>query len=249
MVGRTFATCLGLFALLVGALASSSQDGLGRIESWIAQNKEAEAKQNELLNGLKRGTIVVIRSQNDFRPETTEKIRRDAIDKEVLREASKSNPDFDAATKRGLAAASKTIRAASGYSKAYRKRVEAQLSAIRTERQKLEKRREQLLTTYRTGVAPTKGNFSGTWTTDFGKVVLTQSGNKVSGTYDSPQGTIDGTVEPGGKLRFKWVQTSGHGVGEFVLGADGMTFYGTWHYTGANGEVGIGGNWKGKRDQ
>lgn len=96
------------------------------------------------------------------------------------------------------------------------------------------------------GEAP---NFTGTWETDFGKMTLTQSGAKVSGSYDYYGGKIDGEIRADGKLYFEWSQTNNkHGKGVFELATGGGSFSGWWDYTLSNGQpANNGGGWKGKR--
>lgn len=94
------------------------------------------------------------------------------------------------------------------------------------------------------------GSFGGTWTSGWGKMVLTQSGSRVTGAYEHSGGKLEGDVGADGKLRFRWSQAKGnHGIGEFALSADGKTFTGTWHYTDKDGAVlsGAGGTWAGSR--
>lgn len=93
-------------------------------------------------------------------------------------------------------------------------------------------------------------NFTGTWDTSFGKMTLTQSGKKVSGTYDYYSGTIDGEIREDGNLYFKWTQKNPdkQGTGFFKLSSDASAFSGSWDYTNASGaSLGNGGGWSGKR--
>ncbi|HNW94154.1 MAG TPA: hypothetical protein PKM88_14690, partial [bacterium] len=70
--------------------------------------------------------------------------------------------------------------------------------------------------------------FTGTFTTTFGTMVLTQTGSSVTGTYDFAGGSsITGTVS-GQTLTFTYREPSVSGEGEFVLAADGNSFTGKW---------------------
>jgi hypothetical protein len=60
---------------------------------------------------------------------------------------------------------------------------------------------------------------------------LTQLRNRVSGVYDSEQGTIDGLIE-GNRLRLRWDQPGNQRGGEsqMVITPDGKSMSGTWSY-------------------
>ncbi len=78
-----------------------------------------------------------------------------------------------------------------------------------------------------------KKSFAGTWDTVAGgstryTVRLTQTGNKVTGSYSPRNGKIFGGVVTGNKLTFKWTQDGGwEGTGEFTLNDDGKGFDGS----------------------
>ena len=71
-----------------------------------------------------------------------------------------------------------------------------------------------------------KTPFTGEWETVAGSatrysVQLTQTGNKVTGTFTPGNGKIFGGVVVGNKVTFKWTQDGGYsGTGEFTLNAD-----------------------------
>ncbi|MBW2529219.1 MAG: hypothetical protein JRI23_33895 [Deltaproteobacteria bacterium] len=88
-------------------------------------------------------------------------------------------------------------------------------------------------------------SFTGTWTTGWGPVTLTQQGDKLTGSYSGQfRGTLSGTVD-GNVADLAWVQTNGErGRAKFTLSADGNSFTGTW---GAYSSSAGGGSWNGKR--
>lgn len=65
------------------------------------------------------------------------------------------------------------------------------------------------------------------------RMVLVQSGDSVTGTYDFNNGTIIGTVE-GNQLIGTWTEDNGESIGTFMfeLAQDGKTFAGFWDYEG-----------------
>lgn len=64
-------------------------------------------------------------------------------------------------------------------------------------------------------------DFSGSWDTTYGRMVLTQNGTEVTGYYSyGGISTIEGTVEPSGRLVFTYTEADAHGEGWFEL-ADG----------------------------
>lgn len=70
------------------------------------------------------------------------------------------------------------------------------------------------------------------------RMVLVQSGNSVTGTYEYNDGTIAGTVQ-GNRLVGTWTEDNGGSKGpvEFEMAADGKTFAGWWDYEGADFEA------------
>lgn len=83
-------------------------------------------------------------------------------------------------------------------------------------------------------------DFTGTWATYFGNMVLNQSGERVTGTYDNNRGRIHGEVS-NRTFRGKWLEAPSYsepadgGDIEFELSRDGLTFTGRWR-TGSQGE-------------
>ena len=87
------------------------------------------------------------------------------------------------------------------------------------------------------GGANTGGGFNGSWNvrTDLGnlEISMTQSGNRVTGTFKGEYGSgnLDGTVN-GKVLRFKWQSGEDTGTGEATISADGQSFNGFLAYAG-----------------
>jgi hypothetical protein len=83
---------------------------------------------------------------------------------------------------------------------------------------------------------------SGVYQSNYGDVVITQSGNRIHGTYVAFNGTIDGTIE-GNVIHFRWSQpVGGSGYGTWYIGNDGHlsgtfgqdmsdTSWGAWNLT------------------
>ncbi len=100
------------------------------------------------------------------------------------------------------------------------------------------------------GKAPRARDFTGTWNTSAGSVVtkmmLTQIGDRVTGTYDFAGGTISGTAK-GNVLRYRWTQTDGRkGAGYFELVDGGNGLRGHWSHTD-DPDNKSGGSWTGTR--
>jgi MscS family membrane protein len=99
-----------------------------------------------------------------------------------------------------------------------------------------------LLLSLPTGLNAQTADFAGDWQTFWrtGSAVLslTQEGDRVTGTYQPEEGTVEGTVE-GRLLRGTWSQPGATGRFVFALSADGQTLTGRF----GNGEY-----WNGFRD-
>jgi len=88
------------------------------------------------------------------------------------------------------------------------------------------------------------GNWTGTWKTDFGTMVLTQTGNSVTGSYTHEEGRVSGAVQ-GNTLTGTWSQKqSKTGRFKFTMSADGRSFRGLWGL-GSQGPISSG--WNGTR--
>jgi hypothetical protein len=94
-------------------------------------------------------------------------------------------------------------------------------------------------------------DWSGEWAITWGlwqgklhnsQMILTQTGNRVIGTYDWYGGQIDGEVV-GDKLIGQWTQTDNNGRFEFTLESDCESFEGVWGYDNSIGD----GYWNGNR--
>jgi hypothetical protein len=83
-------------------------------------------------------------------------------------------------------------------------------------------------------------DFTGSWATYFGHMVLKQSQKRVTGTYENNHGRIQGEVSDR-TFRGKWLEAPSYsepadgGDVEFELSKDGLTFTGRWR-TGSQGE-------------
>ncbi|MGB3007210.1 MAG: hypothetical protein WBC06_11915 [Chitinophagaceae bacterium] len=84
----------------------------------------------------------------------------------------------------------------------------------------------------------------GTWQTKWGPMIITQSGNNITGTYGHDNGKVKGTIT-GNKLTGTWSEAPTYlppkdaGEFEFTLSVDGKSFTGRWRY-GNKGEWQIG---------
>jgi hypothetical protein len=89
------------------------------------------------------------------------------------------------------------------------------------------------------------GDFSGTYTTEYGPLKLRRENNHVTGVYsmESPNDSrIDGTVS-GNILTGRWKEASGTGTFRFVLAADGRSFKGSFR---PDGHGSVSGEWSGR---
>ncbi len=96
-------------------------------------------------------------------------------------------------------------------------------------------------------VAPEAATWGGAWSTDWGTMTLSQSGNAVSGTYTHDAGRIEGTAS-GSTVSGRWSEAPSYagpsdaGTFTWTLSADGQSFSGKWTYDGGGG-----GSWTGRR--
>ena len=85
--------------------------------------------------------------------------------------------------------------------------------------------------------------FAGKWSATFGELTLEIRGNRVTGSYPSSEGVIQGTLI-GDRLTFTWTEHgSSSGQGWFVLSDDGESFSGKW----GSGDEEPSKEWTGKR--
>ncbi|NLP06136.1 hypothetical protein GX411_09330 [Candidatus Fermentibacteria bacterium] len=78
-------------------------------------------------------------------------------------------------------------------------------------------------------------DFSGTWETTYGTLVLNQDGSSVSGFYlMGGMCTVEGSVEASGRLVFTYEEPSASGEGWFELAPDGASFSGQWRARGSS---------------
>jgi hypothetical protein len=87
---------------------------------------------------------------------------------------------------------------------------------------------------------PAANEWAGTWDTDWGRMVLTQSGARVTGTYAHDDGRIEGTAN-GLVLTGTWNEAptragpSDAGSFRFTMKPDLRSFSGDWTYEGGGG--------------
>ena len=95
--------------------------------------------------------------------------------------------------------------------------------------------------------APITG-WSGTWDTNWGTMILIQSGNQVTGTYTWDSGHIEGTVS-GNVFTGTWAEAPSYnppddaGEVQLTISPDGQTLSGQWRYDSAGSWYG----WSGTR--
>ncbi|MEI6293545.1 MAG: hypothetical protein WCP36_07660 [Methanomicrobiales archaeon] len=91
-------------------------------------------------------------------------------------------------------------------------------------------------------------DLTGTWNTDFGKMVITQSGSTVHGEYDHDAGRLDGTMS-GKTLTGRWSESPSYkGPGDaggvvLTISDNCASFTGTWGYDQASS----GSGWSGTK--
>lgn len=85
-------------------------------------------------------------------------------------------------------------------------------------------------------------NTSGVYNTDFKEMTLSQTGNKVTGTYKHNNGRIDGTLN-GRTLTGLWVQDNSKGKFIFEFNSDFTGYTGKWGYN----DVAPAAKWNGTR--
>jgi len=89
-------------------------------------------------------------------------------------------------------------------------------------------------------------SWAGDWDSNWGKMVITQNGSTVTGTYTHDSGKIAGTVS-GNVMTGTWSEAPSYnppgdaGDMELTMAADGKSFTGKWRY----GSEGSWGNWEG----
>ena len=87
-------------------------------------------------------------------------------------------------------------------------------------------------------------DFTGSWETTYGQMVLSQEGGEVSGWYNfGGISTIEGTIDERGRLVYTYRESDASGTGWFVLAGDGLSFSGRWSPDGDSGSY----SWEGYR--
>jgi hypothetical protein len=89
---------------------------------------------------------------------------------------------------------------------------------------------------FKTGDQP---DVSGSYTSNWGSVVLHQDHDRVTGEYAYQHGRIDGVLD-GSVVRYAWHESDGDGHGVFVIATDGE-LVGTW---GIGDDETRGGGWR-----
>ena len=76
-----------------------------------------------------------------------------------------------------------------------------------------------------------RGTFEGVWQSTYGEMKLKVVGSRVTGTYTTGDGLIEGTLK-GDVLQGRWFERTGSRGGflEFTLSEDGDSFTGRWTY-------------------
>lgn len=80
-----------------------------------------------------------------------------------------------------------------------------------------------------------KLNWNGNWETKWGRMVIFQNGNQITGTYEHDNGKINGVIN-GNKLTGSWSEAPTYlppndsGEFEMILSPDGKSFTGKWRY-------------------
>jgi len=89
-------------------------------------------------------------------------------------------------------------------------------------------------------------SWTGEWDSNWGKMILTQNGTSITGTYTHDNGRISGTIS-GNVFTGTWSESPSYsppsdaGDMELTMSADGKSFTGKWRY----GSEGSWGNWEG----
>ena len=88
-----------------------------------------------------------------------------------------------------------------------------------------------LLVTFFVGSTAYSQNAAGVYSTDFRQLTLVQSGNRVTGTYESGNGKLEGTLS-GTRLTGTWTNSGSKKTGrfEFVFVSDFSSFTGKYGY-------------------
>jgi hypothetical protein len=98
------------------------------------------------------------------------------------------------------------------------------------------------------GRADTEFTWSGKWNTNFGPMLLKQTGGAVSGSYTHDKGKITNAQVTGNVLKGRWSEAptysgpSDAGGFEFKLTAGAKSFNGSWNYEGRSSSSGWSGS-------
>lgn len=105
----------------------------------------------------------------------------------------------------------------------YRKAAQLGSQSAKNKLQKLNG--EVVNTTSNSSTLQLKRNYN----SNFGKMTITQNGNKISGTYDFEDGKFEGTLS-GNVVQGKWTQTGISGLLEITFTNDAKSFTCKWRY-------------------
>jgi len=248
---------ISLLAALVGAAAGQRtvQDQIRNLDAQIGHYQQAEQKIGRLLEGLNNLSLVITRGTTP-QPLRVQDIRDHYAYNAFMQESKQAKPDLAAALKRGEQMADKFIYSQKVTTDQYKQKLLADLSKIRTSRQKAQAMRERLRLDA-LGEKLAAGNFTGTWYSSVGQygyrhdLTMSQSGNHVTGTWThaSGTGTIDGFVTDR-TLKFKWTATganggSDQGTGTWEINRENNSFSGTYSSDAKDGVKNNG--WRGHK--
>lgn len=244
---RNFAAVLLPLAIASIAFGQAKNEEIANMEKVIAQCKEVESRLQKLYSLLDTGAVVMVTDEKYSQsiPMRASEIRDHFFTTYMMGVLSNPNPNIEEAVTAAKEHADKYIASRKDESRKRKALLPDEISQVRLIRLKTEK---SLQAAKKVALeSKSSSGFGGTWTSNWGDMMFTQSGSKVSGTYEHLGGKIEGTVEGDGQLHFTWTQTNGHGIGVIKIDPDGKTFSGTWNYTDDSGTVGSGGTWTGTR--
>ncbi|MGE5404556.1 MAG: hypothetical protein ACM3PP_06420 [Candidatus Saccharibacteria bacterium] len=82
-------------------------------------------------------------------------------------------------------------------------------------------------------VKPAAIKWTGLWNTTYGQLKITQSGNKIVGTYTYKQGKLTG-IAKGNQITGTWIEIGQSGSFVMVMAPNGQAFTAKWNYKGSN---------------
>ena len=254
-MARAAVASLLLFLVAHAMGQRTTQDQIRNLDVQIGHYQQAEQRIARLLEGLHNLSLIITRGTTPT-PLRVQDIRDHYAYQAIMEESRQAKPDLAAALQRGALKADSYIRAQRSVTDQYQAKLIADLSKIRTSRQKAQTMRDRLRLDALGGEAVVC-DFTGTWYSSVGQygyrhdLTMSQSGNRVTGTWThaSGTGTIEGTVK-GRTLTFKWTATgagggSDQGTGTFEINRDNNSFSGTYSSDAKDGVKGNG--WRGHK--